>query len=945
MLLRTFGGLWVENEDASRRDGVRPRRLALLALLATAGVKGRGREQILAVLWPDSPADRARASLSQTLYSLTSDLDAEVVLATTAELRLDPTRLTSDVEEFKKAVSVKDWPRAAAVYSGPFLDGFYLSEAPEFERWVDEERAVLARDGTRAIERVARAAVENNRNEDERDQWQRLTRLDPLNSAYAVAYMDALTKLGDRAGALAHGQAHAELIRQELETDPDPEVVRLLVSLRDRGAKIPPLTSVHKTPPARVAPEAVIRAEVAPVPAAAVAPRTRSRWLTLGLAAAVVLAVGTLVWRVTRTSNGSDAPVLAVGQVRDLVSPDSAQLGGVLSEMLATSIGRLTLLQVIANSRLLELIPRGRETLRSARTDAARRAGATEVLEGELIPLADAKLRFELRRVDIQRGIVRAGYQIDGNDRIALFDSIAVLVAADLGVSLPSPSLADASTRSPIAYRLYEEGLRAFTQADARAALRLFSAAVREDSMFAMAMYYRFRAEVVMNLPEQYETEVRALALAPRAADRDRLLIRAHILAGHSDPAAVPVAESLLAHYPNDPEALVRASEAIADVARGIALLNRAIALDSAAGAQASPYCRLCDAFGYLARRYNWADSISATEATMRRWIRFRPKDIAPWLSLADYLVGIGREADADAAVQHARALGAWREDDPLGRLTWHLRMDDYAASNDACRRGLAEHAGEFLGSYVWYCAISLRAQGRFREAKDVVRRAPPNTIHTAILAMNVGQSAEAARSFLKLARNPSVWDARAASLFARNVTWNLTLAATAYLEGGDTLSARRLIDSVEATGRRSNYARDPLLHHFLRGVLLAKAARHDSAVHEFRAAVYSPSQGYTRINYELGKSLIALNRAAEAIPVLRAPLHGGLDGPGLYLTRTETHELLARAFDAAGQPDSAAAHYVIVERAWRNADALLKARYEAARTRLAALGIVPPQS
>jgi hypothetical protein len=131
--------------------------------------------------------------------------------------------------------------------------------------------------------------------------------------------------------------------------------------------------------------------------------------------------------------------------------------------MLATSIGRLTQLQVIANSRLLELIPPGRETVRAARSDAARRAGATQVLEGELIPLSGNRLRFEVRRLDLPRGMVRKGYQIDGMDRMALFDSVAVLIAADLGVAPPSRSLADASTRSPIAYRLYEEGLRALT--------------------------------------------------------------------------------------------------------------------------------------------------------------------------------------------------------------------------------------------------------------------------------------------------------------------------------------------------------------------------------------------------------------------------------------------------------------------------------------------------
>jgi len=47
-------------------------------------------------------------------------------------------------------------------------------------------------------------------------------------------------------------------------------------------------------------------------------------------------------------------------------------------------------------------------------------------------------------------------------------------------------------------------------------------------------------------------------------------------------------------------------------------------------------------------------------------------------------------------------------------------------------------------------------------------------------------------------------------------------------------------------------------------------------------------------------------------------------------------HELLARLFDAASQHDSAAAHYAVVERAWRSADAPFKSRYEMAKARAA---------
>ena len=66
---------------------------------------------------------------------------------------------------------------------------------------------------------------------------------------------------------------------------------------------------------------------------------------------------------------------------------------------------------------------------------------------------------------------------------------------------------------------------------------------------------------------------------------------------------------------------------------------------------------------------------------------------------------------------------------------------------------------------------------------------------------------------------------------------------------------------------------------------------------------------------------------------------HGGLEGAGLYITRTELHELLAQLFDANRQPDSAAVHYAVVDRAWASADPPLRARRDAARQWLARTG------
>ena len=165
-----------------------------------------------------------------------------------------------------------------------------------------------------------------------------------------------------------------------------------------------------------------------------------------------------------------------------------------------------------------------------------------------------------------------------------------------------------------------------------------------------------------------------------------------------------------------------------------------------------------------------------------------------------------------------------------------------------------------------------------------------------------------------------------------------LTHLVTALAAAGDTARLAALADSMEASGRRSAYGRDPRLHHYARGLLWRARGRLADAERELRAAIYSPNMGYTRTNLELGRVLLERHRPREAIAILAPALRGPLDASNLYVTHTELHELLAGAYDAAGETDSAAVHYRWVVNAWRNADAMFHARLDAARRRLAAL-------
>ncbi len=238
--LRVLGGAAVEGARGPLSGAAgRRKSLALLGLLAPAGERGLSRDKILAYLWPEVEADRAGHRLTQVLYALRRDLQADDLFLGSTDLRLNPERMTSDVAEFRAARHGGDLPRAVALYGGPFLDGFYLQGAPEFEHWVENERAGFAREYAEALETLAAEAAVRGDHRRASEWWRYLAEHDPLSSRVTVHLMSALAAAGNRADAIERASAYQELIQRELDAAPNPAVLALAQQLR-RHAGEPP---------------------------------------------------------------------------------------------------------------------------------------------------------------------------------------------------------------------------------------------------------------------------------------------------------------------------------------------------------------------------------------------------------------------------------------------------------------------------------------------------------------------------------------------------------------------------------------------------------------------------------------------------------------------------------------------------------------------------------
>ena len=233
LLIKTLGGLVVyDGARALSGAAQQPRRLAILAVLARAGDRGVSRDHLLAMLWPEADEERARRGLNQALYALRQDLGSEDAITGNRDLRLDNALVDSDVRLFTEERSAGRFEAAAERWGGPFLNGFNLPGVPEFERWMEAERAALAHDYAELLETLAKQATERKDPAGAVPWWRRLAALDPLNARSAEGLMRAQAAAGDEAGALRQSEIFAAFYEAEFGVAPDPRIGALADRIR-----------------------------------------------------------------------------------------------------------------------------------------------------------------------------------------------------------------------------------------------------------------------------------------------------------------------------------------------------------------------------------------------------------------------------------------------------------------------------------------------------------------------------------------------------------------------------------------------------------------------------------------------------------------------------------------------------------------------------------------
>lgn len=489
--LHTLGALDLRRPDGREVGSVlaQPKRVALLAYLAMARPAGfHRRDTLLALFWPESDKAHARDALRQAVRYLRRSLDKEVLAGRgDDELGLDETLLWCDVTAFEQAAEDGRFGDALEFYRGELLPGFFLSDLPEFEAWLEVRRREL-RD--RAVDVACSLAA---RREAEGDApgaaryARRALQLSPADEGTLRTLMALLDRSGDRASAVRAYEEFAARLVSEYKIAPSEESRALadrirsdavgeeLVAIdeeepgdRELGRSVPaatPETSIS---------EAAETRNKEPHPNIRRSPLVRKLWL---VAAVLLVAAVSARWVAGAWSHPRIADTAWVFPLENRTGDTTLDaLGSWAADAIRDGLSRVRGLQVLDGSVRLP----GSHTSPPSREDVQRLAhdiGGDMIISGALYGFGDS-IQLQVQATDIEgRSVLSSIGPISGSLDQAqmmvttLADRVTGALAASGDPWVVALNTEGSRPPSWAAYLAWADGLERYSRHDFRGAL------------------------------------------------------------------------------------------------------------------------------------------------------------------------------------------------------------------------------------------------------------------------------------------------------------------------------------------------------------------------------------------------------------------------------------------------------------------------------------------
>lgn len=231
----------------------RRKAIALLAYLAVNDLthlhQRYSRESLSALLWPDYDQSHAFSNLRRTIWEVHQALGEgwliaereSVHLNEDAQIDLDVARFLDLISQGRQqtdpALRIPLLSDAVKLYRNHFLTGFSLKDALNFNEWAFAESENLRRQLADALTILSDAYCELSQADKAIPHARRLVALDPLNESAHRQLMEVYLQAGQHSAALKQYQTCEQILRKELNLDPQPETRALYRRIRKGGIK------------------------------------------------------------------------------------------------------------------------------------------------------------------------------------------------------------------------------------------------------------------------------------------------------------------------------------------------------------------------------------------------------------------------------------------------------------------------------------------------------------------------------------------------------------------------------------------------------------------------------------------------------------------------------------------------------------------------------------
>jgi DNA-binding SARP family transcriptional activator len=235
-----------------------------LCYLAAEG-RRHPRRELAELLWPVSDERHARTDLRSALAKLRKTLEEDsahdareegirFLIVDGAFLGIEPRGIEVDLEVLQADISLArtETPPGGksadavgrrgligrlqgdlGIYRGEFMEGFSLEDAPEFELWLEGERARWRRVFGELCERLSRLQGEAEQPEEAIETARLWVRRAPLEEVARRRLVELLSAAGDSEGALLAYEDFRDTLSRELSSEPSPKMQELARRLQE----------------------------------------------------------------------------------------------------------------------------------------------------------------------------------------------------------------------------------------------------------------------------------------------------------------------------------------------------------------------------------------------------------------------------------------------------------------------------------------------------------------------------------------------------------------------------------------------------------------------------------------------------------------------------------------------------------------------------------------